>query len=317
MTRDELKMVAQEELNETSKTRRGALKEIREWIRNQEDTDKYRCLENVSDDFLLRFLRMQKLNVNKAIAVMENYLGFRTNSSEWFDDLDISNSDLNDLISSGYIFVLPGRDASGRRVIFSQARSLDGSRYTSADVMRAHLITYEALLAGEECQINGVSYIFDEEGVNLSHVGMWTPADVTRAFKCSEKAIPLRHREVNFVNMPWSMYLIYQFAKNLLSHKLRSRLHTHSNFEKVREFFPVEMLPSEYGGSVPMADMIEDWKKELEQKRDQILSLDSMKFYLNQNSNSSRACGDEYDGDAATSSETLKSSACQLLAVEE
>ena len=99
---------------------------------------------------------------------------------------------------------------------------MDGSRYTSADVMRAHLITYEALLADEECQINGVSYIFDEEGVNLSHVGMWTPTDVTRAFKCSEKAIPLRHREVNFVNMPWSMYLIYQFAKNLLSHKLRS-----------------------------------------------------------------------------------------------
>ena len=48
---------------------------------------------------------MQKLNVNKAIAVMENYLGFRTNSSEWFDDLDISNSDLNDLISSGFVLV--------------------------------------------------------------------------------------------------------------------------------------------------------------------------------------------------------------------
>ena len=76
------------------------------------------------------------------------------------------------------------------------------------------------------------------------------------------------------------------------------------------------MLPSEYGGSVPMADMIEDWKKELEQKRDQILSLDSMKFYLNQNSNSSsRACGrDEYDENTLTA-ETLKS--CQLLAVEE
>ena len=42
MTRDELRMVAEEELNETSKNRRAALKEIREWIRNQEDTDKYR-----------------------------------------------------------------------------------------------------------------------------------------------------------------------------------------------------------------------------------------------------------------------------------
>ena len=58
-------------------------------------------MHNVGDDFLLRFLRMQKLNVNKAIAVMENYIGFRTNSPEWFDNLDISDNDLNDLITSG------------------------------------------------------------------------------------------------------------------------------------------------------------------------------------------------------------------------
>ena len=72
---------------------------------------------------------MQKMNVNKSISVMENYLGFRTNSPEWFERLDVTEADLNDLITSGYIFVLPGRDACGRRVIFSQASSLDGSRY--------------------------------------------------------------------------------------------------------------------------------------------------------------------------------------------
>ena len=77
----------------------------------------------------------------------------------------------------------------------------------------------------------------------------------------------------------------------------------------------MENLPSEYGGHVPMADMIEDWKKELEQKREQILSLDSMKFYLNQNS--SNGCADEFEGDDS-SNETLKSPGCQhLLAVEE
>ena len=42
MTKSDLSRVAQEELNETAKTRRMALKEIREWIRNQEDTEKYR-----------------------------------------------------------------------------------------------------------------------------------------------------------------------------------------------------------------------------------------------------------------------------------
>ena len=42
MTKAELTRIAQEELNETVKARRMALKEIREWIRNQEDTEKYR-----------------------------------------------------------------------------------------------------------------------------------------------------------------------------------------------------------------------------------------------------------------------------------
>merc|ERR1719510_250759 len=92
------------------------------------------------------------------------------------------------------------------------------------------------------------------------------------------------------------MYLIFQFAKNLLSYKLRSRLHTHSNFEKVKEFLPESILPQEYGGEVPMSEMIEDWKKELEQKRDQIQSMDSIKFYT------SRGEGDVCD-------ETLKKTA--------
>ena len=42
MTKAELERVAEEELNETDKSRRMALKEIREWVRNQEDEDKYR-----------------------------------------------------------------------------------------------------------------------------------------------------------------------------------------------------------------------------------------------------------------------------------
>ena len=83
----------------------------------------------------------------------------------------------------------------------------------------------------------------------------------------------------------------------------RSRLHTHSNFEKVKEFLPESILPQEYGGEVPMSEMIEDWKKELEQKRDQIQSLDSIKFYtsrgecdetLKKSAKSSQQCHEIY-----------------------
>ena len=46
MTKAELERVAEEELNETDKSRRMALKEVREWVRNQEDEDKYRYTLN-------------------------------------------------------------------------------------------------------------------------------------------------------------------------------------------------------------------------------------------------------------------------------
>ena len=278
MTKNELRRAAEEELNETTKTRRKALREFREWIRNQ-DGSRFSCLKNTTDEFLLRFLRMKKTNVPKAAAALDKYISFRSTNPEWFEKLDIRENQLNDLISSGYIFVLPGRDANGRRVVFSKAAALDGSRFTSADIMRAHLITYEALLLEEECQINGLSYLFDEEGVNFSHVSMWTPSEAAKAFGCAEGAIPLRHKEMNFVSMPWTMTLIFQFAKSLLSFKLRSRLHTQSNFEKVKEFFPENNLPREYGGEIPMQDMIESWKDVLLKRREKILALDSIRYH--------------------------------------
>jgi len=287
MSKSQLRKVAREELNETAKNRKLALTDLREWI-DQQEIEKYACLLDAKDDFLLRFLRMQKMDVQKAAKVLDNYVGFRTDNPEWFDNLDINkDTQLNDVISSGYLFVLPGRDVNGRRVVFSRACCSDSSRFSSADIMRAHLITYEALLLEEECQINGISYLFDEENITFSNVSMWTPADVSRAFRCAEKAVPLRHKEMNFVSMPWTMTLIYQFAKSLLSHKLRSRLHTHSSFDKVKEFFPVDNLPKEYGGIVPMADMIDSWKSELEKRREKIQSLDSVRYYSNCSGSSS------------------------------
>ena len=114
--------------------------------------------------------------------------------------------------------------------------------------MRVHLLTFERLLMDEECQINGLTYIMDEQNTSWSHITIWTPSEVTKAFTCSEKSIPLRHRQVNFIGLPWALSLVFRFAKSLLSPKLRKRLFTWPDFEKVKEFVPSSILPREYGG---------------------------------------------------------------------
>ena len=77
-----------------------------------------------------------------------------------------SETAISDLVDKGYIFVLPERDQHGRRVIFSQAAAFDSSKDTVSDLMRTHVMTFEALLNDEENQVRGFTYIFDEKDVS-------------------------------------------------------------------------------------------------------------------------------------------------------
>ena len=163
-------------------------------------------------------------------------------------------------------------------LIYSKASAMDASIFTAADVMRAHLITFEALLEDEDVQVNGVTYVFDERDVNWSHISVWTPSEVSKAFSCCERALPIRHREINFVHLPWTMSIVFQFAKSLLSQKLRERFRTHANFDKLGDHLPTSILPQEAGGCVPMADMVEKWKAVLEERREALLSLEQIEY---------------------------------------
>ena len=123
-----------------------------------------------------------------SIAMLIKYLTMRTKFPEWWKGLDIHEPKLNKMVSNGYLFVLPQCDAQGRRVVYSRAASMKDA--TASDIMRAHMLTFEALLEDENVQNNGLTYVFDEKDVGWSHVSIWTPSEVTKAFSCCEKALP-------------------------------------------------------------------------------------------------------------------------------
>ena len=85
--------------------------------------------------------------------------------------------------------------------------------------------------------------------------------------------MPIRHREINFVHLPWTMTLVFKFAKSLLSQKLQDRFRTYANFDELTKNVPISILPAEAGGQVPMAVMIDQWKAVLEERQVTILSV--------------------------------------------
>jgi hypothetical protein len=150
MTPAALKKAAETELRENPKIRKRALRELRAWLKAQNHISGCRTDSN----FLLRFLRMKKFEVGDTTHVLDKYLRMRSANPGWFASLDIQEPKLNKLISDGYIFVLPQRDSNGRKVVYSRAASMDANHFTAADVMRAHLITFEALLEDDDVQVN-------------------------------------------------------------------------------------------------------------------------------------------------------------------
>lgn len=48
------------------------------------------------------------------------------------------------------------------------------------------------------------------------------------------------------------------------------------NFEEAKTIINPKLLPKEYGGSIPVQDMIDNLKRKLEEKRDVILLQDQM-----------------------------------------
>lgn len=60
-----------------------------------------------------------------------------------------------------------------------------------------------------------------------------------------------------------------------MSEKLKNRVQIHTKIEDI-EAVDSKILPKEYGGTIPMKDMIEAFKKELKAKREMLLIHDKM-----------------------------------------
>ena len=110
------------------------------------------------------------------------------------------------------------------------------------------------------------------------------------------------------------MSLVFQFAKSLLTQKLRDRFRTYANFDKLTENVPISILPAEAGGQVPMAVMIDQWKAVLEERQESILSLDRVEYGIensipsSQNSNPDSTLPTSETSEPAVTSKTSTTS---------
>lgn len=269
---DVVAKIAIRELREDESTRKQCLYQFREWIGKNNDIEN--CL--LDNSFLLRFLRTKKFSLPMAQQTLLKYLNLRKRFPMIFYNMDCLADKAERLVNAGYTFVSPVRDKYGRRVIFTIPRNCDPSKFSSSDMARAHIMAFETLLDEEENQIMGFSYVADAMGIGAAHIAMWSITEFATLLKWGEQSCPIRHKIMHLINLSPAMKYVVDFARSRVSDKLKERLKIHGSVSGMLQELDKDVLPQEYGGIMPMAQMIDLWKKEMVAKRERLLSFDRM-----------------------------------------
>lgn len=260
-----------EELREDDNIREQSLAQLREWINKHPNIKKCRT----DAPFLLRFLRTKKFSVPQASEMLERYLTIRKLYPQWFRNLDCEEKTLSEIIDAGYLVPLLERD-QGRLVLFSCAGRFDPHKYTSADMIRVHSLVAESIMDDEINQINGYTYINDEEGFQMAHISLWSLMDIRNIVRCIQNTTPMRHKANFLINLSSAAVKLIEFGTAALSEKLKNRLYICKSVEEIYDKIDKKILPKEYGGEVPLAEMVAKFKEYLKEKREAVLALDEL-----------------------------------------
>jgi hypothetical protein len=195
---------------------------------------------------------------------------------QFFDyDMDGFNK-VVELYKTGYCYPLTERDEDGRRIILVQTRKLDPDVYNSNDAVRILCFVITVLLEEEETQIAGVIFIFDHTDVTMRHA--MSPSDLRDFMDFAKKCSACRQKGTYIMNLPSFANVLMELFKSVLSEKLRKRLFLLKSSDELKSFFDPAILPKHYGGVRTEAEMMEDFMKLREQRRNNMMRI--LKFEI-------------------------------------
>ncbi|CAB0016891.1 unnamed protein product [Nesidiocoris tenuis] len=142
------------------------------------------------------------------------------------------------------------------KIISCRTGVFDPYKFINEDMCRVHGIVYETLMEDEENQVRGFVHYADGAGVSLPYLTLFTPKEAVRIVKNGERTLPMRHKEVHVINVPSSLKYVLDWGMTLISDKIKKRVKIYTTAEEAANNLDVSMLPKEYGGTIPMSEMI-------------------------------------------------------------
>ncbi|XP_003739972.2 alpha-tocopherol transfer protein [Galendromus occidentalis] len=237
--------IAAEELGETPEIRESSLRDLRALIRTQG-----RPSVNYEDDdeFLIRFLRTCKFNVDRSFRMVNNYYLNRASHSNKIMPKGKGPRDTEFYAKLQTLTVLKKKNHDGSTVVIFRKGGWEPSDGTAvhADMLFLGLYLLEWLTRDPEVQVTGISFVYDCDGFGIRHLPYVDLAVFQFLTSCINNSYPMRVRAIHVMNVPMPFRFVLNLVTRLLSQKVRERFHVHTDREALLGHIDPKILPLEY-----------------------------------------------------------------------
>ena len=216
-------------------------------------------LINNSDEFLLRFLRSQRFNQDKALTTLNRYHTYFKNWPELVEKVE-NPLLVKHVFESGCFVVLNGKAIDGSAIYINRPGKL--KNFLLSDFVAAMIISFEALLREESNQIYGVTGIMDRNYYTFNVLQQLRPFYAKMYVSLFQGTFPIIFKTINYVNESKLFHAFYALANIFLKSTTKNQIAFHgTDFSTLYEKIDPSVLPPDYGGTGPSMDAAaERWK---------------------------------------------------------
>lgn len=218
----------------------------------------------------MQFLRSKKFSTDSALKLLENHFIFLQKHPEIFSsNVNERNERLKEYCDGKVILPLTQKDDKGRRGILVQFKNINAKTINYTDLFA---LLYEigfCLLENEETQIAGLFLVVDFcAKFSLNLLSRFSVVEFKEIAESVNDSIAGRFKGLYLINLPPAAQYILEILKLVFRKKHQDRIFILKDRNELKQHFDIKIMPKEFGGEIPEAEMIDEFRGIMEQNEE-------------------------------------------------
>uniref|UniRef100_A0A8D8SYI9 Alpha-tocopherol transfer protein-like n=2 Tax=Cacopsylla melanoneura TaxID=428564 RepID=A0A8D8SYI9_9HEMI len=217
---------------------------LKQWISHQQNIPK-----TITDEEILMFLHSNYYNLKNTEKTMSTYYTMRGTVQDFFTDRNFNTGTMKQVQDVVKFCFLPNRTPKGWAILIGKLNTPDSSQLHLDSAIKLLFMHLDTFLQVNPL-VSGVVFMFDMQGVTMSHLTRINLSVVRKYMTYVEEAIPFRLKEIRIINVNNVITHIMNMIKPFMNknHLQFIKMHAPGDLAEMYEKIPRELLPKDYDG---------------------------------------------------------------------